>query len=78
MNIYIAMIVDRHTNPYASAFKELDDAIAWIKSELTEREWEYEDDEPMTEDELRDVRWFYHKRYSCEGDYAFVEISELK
>jgi hypothetical protein len=78
MNIYIAMIVDRHTDPFAMAFREFDDAVNWVKDCLTDEEFRYEDDEPMTEDELFEMGWCYHKKYSCEDDYVYIEISELK
>jgi len=77
MKIYIATIVDRHFEPYSEAFKTLDDALDFAKEEIGER-WHYEDDEEMTERELKLAKWQWHKAFSCEGDFAYIRESELK
>jgi hypothetical protein len=77
VKIYIATIVDRHVEPYSEAFKEFVDAWVWVRKEIDDQ-WDYVDDNEMTEREVELAKWEWHKAYSCEGDFVYIRESVLK
>lgn len=77
-NLYVLIVVDRHCEPYAKLFVSLESALEYVNDcLLTIDEIEYIDDEPMTQQELDNGGWLYHKRYNCEDDYFYIAKQEV-
>lgn len=73
MKIYIATVVDRHTNPFAEIFTDLEKAKMWARDKAEKYSYYKEDiDETETVD-----GWEFYIKYTCEGDYIFIVEQEV-
>lgn len=71
MKLYVVMVNDRHTEPYAEIFSDPERAVEWARSKA--KEWASNGD---YEEEQVDGCLFC-ARYSCEGDAVWVIEKEL-
>lgn len=72
MEIYIAMIQDRHTDVEVHSFSDPDKAIDYARSRALES---CKHDEYYEEQEVES--WLFCASYSCEGDFVRVVKTEL-
>lgn len=72
MQLYVAMVQDRHTDPNAEVFTSPEAAIAYARQQATEgsRGHGYE------EAEIRG--WLFYASYSPEGDSVWVVAKQLR
>jgi hypothetical protein len=70
MELFIAILEDRHTDTDVEPFMDMDEAIAWARKEA-KKHADGEVDETLT-DTMRANGWVYHGCYSCEGDNVRV------
>jgi hypothetical protein len=66
MDIFVALVQDRHTDVDAAVFSKDDAAIAWARKMAGEFS-SGPVNETLTED-MKAAGWLYYGSYSCEGD----------
>lgn len=72
MKLYVAMVNDRHTDPYCRVFATPEEAIGFARA--TAKEFcHFKDD--YSEETVGG--WLFYARYSCEDDSAWVVEQEL-
>jgi hypothetical protein len=80
MNIFIAMVNDRHTEPEASLFSTYEKALAYAMAYLAEVNGQWNDgengvdpdDKTMDAEALTATGWLFYERYSTEGDSIWI------
>lgn len=81
MNVYIAMVSDRHTEPEARVFSTSEKAIAFASSIIEENRASADKVDPKDAVGLNDIMraagWIFYACYSTEGDAVWVVKSEL-
>lgn len=70
MEIFIAVVQDRHTDVDVEPFTDANRAIAWARK-LARDSSDGDVDETLTES-MKDDGWVYSGCYSCEGDSVHV------
>ena len=74
MNVYVAIIEDRHTDVGAEVFSDKNRAIEYAK-ETARAYCRFEED--YKENAEEDKVWCFRVSYSCEGDSITVVEREL-
>lgn len=75
MKVYIAVEVDRHTNPTVELFIDLKEATTWAHTQAVQNARLHAD---VVEQKDPAGDWLYYVTYSEEGDYVFVIERELQ
>lgn len=73
MKIYVAIIEDRHTDPYVELFTTPEAAIEYAKEEALKGA--RGDASQVKEEPIEG--WLYHANFSCEGDHVRVLEKEV-
>ncbi len=75
MELYVAVVQDRHLDPIIGVFTEKEAAIDWALA--TFQEHVEEPGEVVEETDLEGSDWLWHAEYGDEGDHAWVEATTL-
>jgi hypothetical protein len=70
MDIFVALVQDRHTDVDVAVFSKDDVAIAWAR-DMARRSASMPLDETLT-DSMKAAGWLYYGCYSSEGDHVRV------
>jgi len=75
--VYVVIDVDRHLDPDAFVFADLDSAMEWARTTAREKDLHGVLDEELS-DPMREIGWLYYACYSIEGDDLCVVEREVQ
>lgn len=79
MEVFVAIVEDRHSEAEAQPFRDRGDAIEWAVNQVPD--YAFEDNEDMDSELTEDMKragWIFNMVYSCEGDSVRVVRTELR